>query len=247
MGAPRVAFIDIETAPIDALVWGLFEQNVIHVIEPTFILSYAIQWMGEKKITTRALCDYPGYAKDKKSDKAICADLWADLDRAAIITAHNGDNFDLKKINSRLVVHGFPPPSPYKQIDTLKICRRVFKFDSNKLDNVAQYLGVGSKLAHTGKNLWLGCMAGDPRAWRIMKRYNSHDIVLLRGVYEKIKSWDKSHPSLTIYDDKPGCPTCRSSSVQARGFNVAKTRKTQRMHCQGCGSWYSGAIIKKVA
>jgi len=248
MGAPpAICFIDIETAPITGMAWGMFEQNLVHVTEPTYILSYAIKWRGESKIKTRALCDYPGYSKNKKSDKALAADLWKDLDRADIIIAHNGDAFDIKKINSRLIVHGLPKPSPFKTIDTLKIARRNFKFDSNKLDNIGRYLQVGRKLPNTGMDLWLGCMNGDPASWRTMRRYNAQDIVLLENVYEKIKSWDKSHPSLTAYDDKPGCPTCRSSNVQARGFNVAKTRKTQRMHCQGCGAWYSGAIIKKVA
>jgi transcription elongation factor Elf1 len=81
----------------------------------------------------------------------------------------------------------------------------------------------------------------------MMRRYNKQDIVLLEGVYEKIKGWYKSHPSMTAYDDAPGCPTCRSTDVQRRGFNVAKVRKTQRMHCRNCGAWYPGEIIKKGA
>jgi uncharacterized protein YprB with RNaseH-like and TPR domain len=126
MGAPRVCFIDIETAPIKGYAWGMFETNLVHVIEPTYILCYAIKWQGEKKITTRALPDYPGYAKNKKSDKALCGDLWKDLSEASVIIAHNGDSFDLKKIKSRLLVNGYPPPSPFKTIDTLKISRREF-------------------------------------------------------------------------------------------------------------------------
>ncbi len=247
MAAPKVAFIDIETAPITALVWNMFDTNVIHVIEPTYILSYAIKWRGEKKITTRALCDYRGYAKRKSYDGALVKDLWKDLDQADIIIAHNGNRFDIPKINSRLIVHGHRPPSPFKTIDTLIIARRCFKFDSNKLDNIGRYLEVGSKLSHTGKELWVGCMEGDPKSWRIMKRYNAQDIVLLESVYEEIKPWDKSHPNLAIYDDTPGCPTCRSSNVQNRGFNVAKTRKTQRLHCRDCGAWFAGKTIKGAA
>jgi uncharacterized protein YprB with RNaseH-like and TPR domain len=245
MGAPRVCFIDIETAPIKGYAWGMFETNLVHVIEPTYILCYAIKWQGEKKITTRALPDYPGYAKNKKSDKALCGDLWKDLSEASVIIAHNGDSFDLKKIKSRLLVNGYPPPSPFKTIDTLKISRREFKFDSNKLDNIGRYTKLGGKLPHTGMDMWIGCMdRDDPKSWRMMKRYNAHDIVLLEGVYEQIKGWDKSHPNLAAYDDKPGCPVCRSDNVQARGTNVAKTRKTQRLHCQDCGHWFSGGTVK---
>lgn len=245
--APRCCFIDIETAPILGYTWQLYDANVIHVVEPTYILCYAIKWMGQKQIKTRALCDYPGYAKRKTYDGGLVADLRADLDRADIVIAHNGDAFDIKKINSRIAVHRLPPPSPFKTVDTLKVSRRNFKFDSNKLDNIGRYLEVGRKMPHTGKDLWLGCMNGDAKSWRIMRRYNAQDIVLLENVYEQIKPWDKSHPSLTVYDDKPGCPTCRSPDVQRRGFNVAKTRKSYRMHCQGCGAWFSEPIKKHAA
>jgi uncharacterized protein YprB with RNaseH-like and TPR domain len=248
MGAPRVCFIDIETAPIKGYAWGMFETNLVHVIEPTYILCYAIKWQGESKIKTHALPDYPGYSKNKKSDKALCADLWKDLDRADIAIAHNGDAFDIKKINSRLIVHGLPKPSPFKTVDTLKIARREFKFDSNKLDNIGRYLQLGRKMPHTGMDLWLGCMdRDDPKSWRVMRKYNAQDIVLLENVYEQVKGWDKSHPSMTAYDDAPGCPTCRSKDVQRRGLNVAKTRKSHRMHCQGCGAWFSEPIKKGVA
>lgn len=240
MGSPLIAYLDIETAPISGLSWTIYDTNLIHVIEPTFILSYAIKWEGQTRVKTHALCDYPLYAKNKLSDRELAKTLWADIDKADIIIAHNGDQFDLKKINSRLVVHGFPPPSPYKTIDTLKVARRHFRFDSNKLDNIGRYLGVGRKLAHTGKDLWLGCMNGDPASWKVMRRYNAHDVVLLEAVYQKLKAWDSSHPNLALYDDTPGCPKCRSTRIQHRGFNVAKTRKTARMHCQDCGGWFSG-------
>jgi hypothetical protein len=247
MTAPRVAYIDIETAPITALAWTMFDTNLIHVIEPTYILCYAIKWMGQSRIRTRALCDYPGYAKNRITDKALAGDLWKDLDQADIVIAHNGDAFDVKKINSRLVVHGFSQPSPFRTIDTLKIARRNFKFDSNKLDNIGRYLDVGRKLPHTGKDLWIGCMNGDAKSWRVMRKYNAQDVALLERVYEKIKSWDKSHPCMTAYDGVKGCPVCRSVDIQKRGFNVTKARKTQRIQCQSCGAWSVGDTIKRNA
>ena len=52
----------------------------------------------------------------------------APFGEAHIVVAHNGQAFDIKKINSRLAVHGFDPPSQYKIIDTL---------EKNKADLVA--------------------------------------------------------------------------------------------------------------
>ncbi len=238
-GVPQIAFIDIETAPIKAYAWQMFETNLLHVIEPTYLLSYAIKRPGQKQVTTRALCDYPGYASNMTSDHALLGDLWHDLDEHDIFIAHNGDSFDFKKINARLVALGYPPPRPYKTIDTLKIARRHFKFDSNKLDNLGRYLGVGRKVPHTGKDLWLGCMAGDAKSWRTMKRYNAGDVTLLEDVYEKLKPWASAHPDLTAYSGVCGCPVCQSRHVTRKGFKINRTRKVQQFQCQECAHWFS--------
>jgi uncharacterized protein YprB with RNaseH-like and TPR domain len=241
---PRIAFFDIETAPIKGYTWTMYEANVISVQQPTYILSYAMKWAGQDRVTTRALPDYPLYKKDKENDRDLAKDLWKMMDEADIIIGHNGDAFDIKKANARFITHGLQPPSPSKTIDTLKIARRMFKFDSNKLDSIGGYLGVGRKLPHTGIHLWLGCMNGDPKSWRTMRRYNAQDVRLLEQVYMKVRAWAPNHPNLTTYTDRPGCPTCHSTNVQRRGVAVAKSKKRHRFQCQDCGTWFPGAVVK---
>jgi hypothetical protein len=48
---------------------------------------------------------------------------------------------------------------------------------------LGHFLGIGRKLNHTGKALWLGCMSGDPKSWKKMRRYNQQDVRLLEAVY----------------------------------------------------------------
>lgn len=242
--SPRIVFIDIETAPILACVWTLRDiQNVVWVERDTFLLSFAVLWAGEKKVKTYCLPDYPGYEKNKHDDSKLVRDLWKVLDLADIAIAHNGDSFDIKKIRSRLAVHGLPPPSPFKTIDTLKLARRTFKFDSNKLDNIGRYLGVGRKLPNTGADLWRGCVEGDANSWMAMRGYNAQDVKLLERVYERLKPW-ANHPDLRVYGGVHGCPVCLSQNVQRRGISVARTRRYQRLQCQDCGHWFSGELIK---
>lgn len=233
--------MDIETAPILAAVWTVFEANAVWVERDTFLLSFAAKWSDEKRVKTYALPDYPRYKTHKHDDKPLIRDLWRMLDRADIVIAHNGDSFDIKKINSRFAVHGLNPPSPFKTIDTLKIARRVFKFDSNKLDNLGRYLKEGRKIPNTGAALWRGCCDGDLRSWRIMRRYNAQDVLLLERVYNRLRAWAPTHPNLSLFGGC--CPVCQSSHVQARGFNINKTRKSQRFHCQDCGHWFAGKTL----
>lgn len=242
--SPKIALIDIETAPINGLTWTMFEANVLHVIQPTYMLCFAVKWLGQKKTKTYALCDYPEFAIDKTNDKPLVQDIWNILDQADIVIAHNGDSFDIKKINARMIVHGLKPPSPFKTVDTLKFARRTFKFDSNKLDNIGRYLQVGRKIPHTGMALWLGCMNGDAKSWKVMRRYNAQDVDLLESVYLKLRPWAENHPKLTAYDGRSGCPKCLSPRMQRRGVRVQKTRKYERFQCQDCGSWDTGAIVK---
>lgn len=247
MPSPKVLFIDIETAPIIAAVWGMFDQNVVYVEHDTFILSFASRWSHEKKTHTWALPDYPRYKRDRRDDKSLCKELHAQLSEADICVAHNGDAFDIKKINSRLAVNGFKPPKPYKTIDTLKMARRVFKFDSNKLDNLGRYLGEGRKIPNTGAALWRGCVNGDPKSWRIMRRYNAQDVDLLARVYDRLKAWAPNHPDLRMYAaklDPLACPRCESVNTRKGGIHVKLTTRAQRHLCRDCGHWFLGKTIK---
>ena len=233
----KVLFYDIETAPCQGFTWGMYEQNVIDLVHSWYILSIAYKWKGDKKVTVKALPDY--HQKDPEDDSGLVKDIWKLFDAADVLVAHNGIKFDTRKCQSRFIKHGLLPPSPYKQIDTLKIARKHFAFVSNKLDDLGAYLGIGRKLPHTGWALWRGCMSGDSASWKTMRRYNAHDVELLEAIYDRLAPWESNHINLTLFGDRPGCPCCQSPKVQRRGFNVALSRRTERWHCQGCGHWWS--------
>ena len=238
---PKILFLDIETAPIMAAIWQPYEANAVWVERDTFILAFAAKWSHKKQVKTWALPDYSLYRRDKFDDRSLIKDLWGLLDEADVVVAHNGDAFDIKKINARFIVHKLNPPTPYKTIDTLKISRQAAKFDSNKLDNIGRYTGEGRKIPNTGAALWRGCYWGDSKSWRAMRRYNAQDVLLLESVYHRLRPWAKSHPVLTAYAPrlKIACPTCLSGDVHRRGWRVAKFKKSPRFQCQGCGHWFS--------
>ncbi len=127
---PSIILLDIETAPSLGYVWGIWEQNVISVKEEWFILSFATKVLGVGKPVIYALPDYKHYKRNHYDDEALVKELWKILDEADVVIAHNGDRFDIKKSNARFIYHGLKPPSPYKTIDTLKIARKHFNFNS---------------------------------------------------------------------------------------------------------------------
>jgi hypothetical protein len=136
------------------------------------------------------------------------------------------------------------PPAPYRQIDLLMTAKKKFRFPSNKLQYVAEFLGVGSKVKHEGHTLWVKCMAGDPVAWNMMKEYNIEDVHLLERVYDKLIPWLHNAPSLAVYVEGSTdycCPRC-NGKVQKRGFAYTALSKFQRYQCTSCGGWSKGRL-----
>src|SRR3990167_5550276 len=241
---PNIAFIDLETAPMEGYFWELWETNVIEVKHRSYVLSFAVQ-INDGPIKVYALPDYKGYERNKRNDYKLIKDLWKVFDEADIIVAHNGNAFDIRTAKRQFSIYNLLPPSPYKTIDTLKVARKEFKFPSNKLDDLAYHYGIGRKLPHEGKHTWLGCMNGDPKAWATMKRYNKHYIYLLRGIYERQKPWISNHPNLNLYEggNPNACPTCKSTNLKKQGFKYLVSRKKQQWQCKNCGKWIPGKIV----
>lgn len=233
---PKVLIYDIETTPNLAYVWGKYEQNVIAYKNEWQILCFAYKWQGEKEIKC---CRQRG-----KDDWSVAKKLWKLFDEADAVVAHNGDAFDQKKVRARFVYHKFDPPSPFVEIDTKKIAKRYFKFNSNKLDDLGQHLGLGRKVSHEGFSLWLGCMQNNSSSWKKMMAYNIQDVKLLEKIYLRFRPWMNNHPNLSLLGDRRDCPNCNSKAVHRRGKTVTHRAVKWRWQCQDCGAWFYGPSKK---
>lgn len=235
----KILAYDVELSPSLGYVWGKYEQNVLAYTQEWYLLCFSYKWLGEKNIKVVAQPDFPEYEKDKTNDYRVTEKLHSLFDEADVVVAHNGDNFDQKKAHARMLYHGFTPPSPYRSIDTKKVAKKYFQFNSNKLDDLGEHLGLGRKVDTGGFELWLGCMQGDEKSWRMMKSYNRQDTRLLESVYYKLRPWIDNHPSLALMDGRPSaCPKCGSGPLQSRGtIKYAKVTYARRYQCQECGGW----------
>jgi DNA polymerase elongation subunit (family B) len=235
----RILLIDIEVAPNTAHVWGIFDQNISinQLLESSYTLCYAAKWYGESKMY------FDSVHKSSKAD--MLQSVHKLMDEADAIVHYNGSRFDIPILHKEFLLSGMPPPAPSKQIDLLQVARRQFRFVSNKLDYVAQALGLGSKTAHEGHVLWVKCMNDDRKAWKTMEEYNKNDVVLLEKVYDKFKGWIKSHPNHNAYSEEICCPNCGSRKLNKRGFAITSTKQYQRYQCMVCGSWSKSVKSEK--
>ena len=223
----RVLTLDIETMAALVRVYGLFKQNVglNQIVEPTKTLCLAYKWLDEKQ-THFLRADDPAYAQ-------TVYDLLCEAD---FVVHFNGIGFDIPHLQKDLVLAGFPPPTPFKQIDLLRVVRKNFRFLSNKLDHVAQELGVGAKVQHAGFDLWRRCAEGDPKAWKEMERYNRGDIKVTEGLLIRLLPWIPMSAHLGQYTGQDhSCPNCGCTELTFLGTTYANVTSYKLYRCDECG------------
>ena len=240
---PKIMFLDIETFPNIGYIWGKWEQSVIRYTQQSCIATFVAKWLGDKKIISKSLPDYPGYVAGSYDDKAIVADLWKLFDEADVIIAHNGNQFDVKVVVGRFLIHNLQPTSPFKTVDTKLVVKEVARFNSNSLDDLCSLLGLGKKLK-TDFDLWEGCIKGDMTQWNKMVKYNRMDVLLLEKLYLRLLPFAKTHPNLTFWT-RGKCPKCGGHNIQYRGMARCITRQYRRFVCTDCGSWGRLAVSDK--
>jgi hypothetical protein len=235
---PKILLIDIETAPILGDVWNLFDQNVAlnQIVKDWHLLSFCAKWLDEKEVIYYDQRN----ASDIENDKDLIKKLWKLLDEADIVIGHNSKNFDIPKINARIIMHELPPPSTFRQIDTLQIARKFFDFTSNKLEYLTGKLCKKyKKLKHNkfpGHDLWRECLKGNREAWNKMKEYNIHDVLALEELYHKLQAWDTTI-NFSVYSDSEDIVcNCGHTEFKKNGFKYLTAGKYQRYTCKKCGS-----------
>lgn len=244
MTEAKILTIDIETAPNLAYVWGLWDQNVAlsQLVQESTVLCFAAKWLHKKKIEF--------YSLPKDGAEGMIDAAHELLDEADVVVGWNHKSFDVKHLNREFILSDKYSPSHYANIDLLTIARSKFKFASNKLEHVADQLGVGQKMKNSGFELWLGCMAGtiipdtdlNPAAWLEMEKYNRQDVKVTEAAYLKMRNWDTSNVHLGSFTgNQDACRVCAGSNLEKRGVKAKGASIFQQYQCRDCGAWSRGA------
>lgn len=247
---PKVLLLDIETTPEISYTWGRWKQFISQgqVIEHPYVLTWAARWLGSDVTMSRKLTDYPSWANSTRDDKDLVTDLWALMDEADYIVAHNGDKFDIPWITSRAIFHGLPPISPTKYIDTLKAAKKLIRVPSYSLEALCVYYGLTPKQDNEGFSLWRRCIEGDADAFVDMETYNVGDIDSLQDLYLRLRPYMKEHPNGALYypDSERRCGRCGSTGmelIEAQAHTSISTFDVYR--CTGCGTHHRARKNKR--
>lgn len=204
-------FFDIETSPNIGLFWEAgYKKNIDYsnIIKERAIICICYKWEDSKEV---------GYLTwdSKQCDKKMLLKFIEIANSADELVGHNGDKFDLAWIRTRCLFHRIDMFPVYTTIDTLKLSRSKFKFNSNKLDYIAKYLGMGEKIK-TEFGLWKAIVLNkDKEAMAKMVKYCQQDVRLLEKVYKELSThiFAKTHYGVIFGEDRGSCPECGSDDL----------------------------------
>lgn len=238
---PKILLYDIEVSR--AVVEGYgnkWEFKVVKVKRHQMLMSFSWKWLGEKQVHFHHMHGYATY-------KEFVESLSKTLAQSDIIVAHNGINFDDKMSNTFFITEGVEIPPPYKSIDTCRVARQKLKFPSNSLNDLGEYLEVGTKEKITYSDIEDDFMSHKP-SWKSIKhmeKYNNQDVVLLEKIYYKLRPLMQNHPNVAVRGDADGCPKCGSHDRIYWGYTYNNTTTYRRIKCKGCGGWYRERVLNK--
>lgn len=233
----KILLLDIETSPREVYEWRPNQEwtNPEMVKKEESLLCYGAKWLFSPKILGKSVTPEEAIAGTCES---IIGDIWNLMNEAHIIVTQNGVSFDIRKLKSQFILHGFPPPSRFLDVDT-KLISKTFGFPYNSLDYLGKrLLGLEGKHDMEFKD-WDECVKGNPKALKKMFTYCKNDVApLLEDIYLKFLPWAENHPNLGVYSDHNGdiCPKCESHSLSWTEEYPTPQGLWMGFRCNSCGT-----------
>lgn len=233
-------YFDLEVSPNIVSTWRVgYNLNITpdNIIKERAIICACYKWEGDSKVHYLAW--------DKGCDNKLVHDLYKVIIEANEVVGHNGDRFDIKWFNTRCLFHGIKEMPEIRSIDTLKLAKKHFLFNSNKLDYIGQFLSLGKKI-HTDYGLWKRVCNYEKKALNEMVTYCKQDVNLLEKVHLYMEGYSKAktHVGVLIHGDKCSCPKCGSLNIIKCGTATLATGVIrQYIQCKDCNKYSSMSLI----
>jgi len=234
---PKIGLLDIETLPLLTSVWGTKKQYIspVQVEKDWSIVCWSAKWLFSDRIEGEVATPKEAIAH---TDKSIMGGIWDFVNEADIVITYNGDGFDLKRLNWRWLVNGFPRPMYYKSIDLYKTMTENFDATYNKMDWVNDVLGIGRKI-QTSFYWWKECQQGNKTYLNKMLEYNMQDVNILEELYLKLRPWISNHPNINVFSSDGSlerCKNCGELGLKWDGKYSTPLGLYRGYRCQRCGA-----------
>jgi len=231
-------FCDIETSYYELKIKTFSLRNNIKYFDPKCItkekqiICISYKWQYEDEIHT---LDW------RMGEKEMIKQFVKVLGDSQEVIGHNINSFDIKELRTRAIYHGVLMFPNYRTLDTLTKSRRYFRFASNKLDYIGNFLNVGRKLDHEGFGLWEKVVGGDEKALNDMIKYCENDVILLEDTFFVLSPFIDHNNNFAVLTGgkKWHCPECTSKDVKMfRTYSTPMGIIRREMKCNNCKKQY---------
>lgn len=198
-----------------------------------FVPCASWKWHNEVSVQLASVLDDKSkFKKNYRDDSGVAKTLHKLMEKADVVVAHNGDNFDIKHINTLFIKHGLQPVPKKKSIDTLKIARQNFRFEGNGLNDLLAFFGYPAKSRTPN---WIKVAEGCEREIERTGKYCKVDVKRLEKIYVKLRPFLKRHPNVRKYKAISNCDCCRSRRLINKGREFDGYNFFYRIQCKECG------------
>lgn len=236
LSPPKILVFDLEVSTKIVHTYQMWDTNISpsHIIEDFYILAFSAKFFGEDKVY------YLDTRKSPKCDIRILEALSDLINQATHLCGHNLKRFDLPTLRSRMIQKGISPIPELPVIDTLGIAKRLFKFSSNKLSELAKYLGCDVlKDDHSkfpGISIFTEAMNGNQEAFEAMEHYCKTDSIVTEKILVKLMPWEPAINFQSNYQ-KIVC-SCGEDKFFKNGIKYTRSGSFQIMRCHKCSKCY---------
>ena len=220
----KYLYWDLETSYMQGYFFDIWNINIAmsQVTKQSHLLSASWAMNDEEPVGVRLT------PEDVKTgnDLEVVVKLIEAINSCDVVVTFNGKKFDVKKLNTRALYWGLPPVVIPRHVDLMQDAKRLFKFPSNSMQNISQYLGEDGKIATGGSRLWQRCAEHEnydacDSALQEMLNYNLQDIVATRDLHKRFMGWSKNTPNIATI----------TKQVQERNL-----KEDTELLCVHCGS-----------
>lgn len=122
-------FFDIETSPNVVFSWRIGNKISLspdNIINERAIICICYKWENDERVFHLTW--------NKGDDKEMLQRFSTIINSADEVIGQNSDRFDIKWVRARCIFHDIPVSVKFNSIDTLKMAKAGFNFNSNKLN-----------------------------------------------------------------------------------------------------------------
>lgn len=245
MKEPKIVVWDLETMPDARQIYrripsiGAWPGRTFKA-ELQTIISFGYKIHGQEEAKCVNAWDFKDHwNQDRHDDSALVQFIYDMLHDADQIVTHNGKQFDIKVLNTRLAKYGMPPiAKDIIHVDTKQSAKKLSLY-SNSLAEVAKFFGCDDKMTFGSKwSLWERIAFKDESKedLKLMSDYCKQDVETLDQIYLKLMPYHSRTVNRNQFDERGVCPSCGNPDLIKHGFKRTKTNLKQRYLCTSCGS-----------